>query len=197
MNNMETMDAKQAAAVVRFLATFTSEDETRPSLHRADVSEDGKMLVATDGCRLVRLVLKVPLEADGVGRALDLDRTMKFLKAGLRPVRDAHKAPFPDSWPQVVPVRYAAKGAAPIAAAFDAYLVGESMSAVGLLARAFLGRGEQVDVRVQAGADAHAPMRIDYGCPFFDATVVIMPMRMRDAYMDGEPVPKTDAAEAA
>jgi hypothetical protein len=182
--------------VLKFLSVFASEDETRSSLHRADVSDDGRCFVATDGVRLARVVLRMPMHLAGFGQAIDLGRALKMLKADLAPMRDAHKGEFPQ-WHRVIPGTYAAKGKAPIAAAYDASLLGESMVAVGALARAFLGRREQVDVRVQAGAEAHAPMRLDYACSFFDVTVVVMPMRMRDAYMDGEPVPKTDAAEAA
>ena len=183
-----TMSPRMTGAILSLLADTVSDDATREALRTALISDDGKVLVATDGVSLVQINLSEPLVTANLGDRLDPDSARKLLKAGKHPERKFVDLPFPD-FARVIPGKVASTtdadgrydaNTAP-SAGFDALLLARVLAGIGKIAKAAGWR--QADAVLQPSADGHTPFRID--AEIFDGDLrveivaVVMPMRVK------------------
>ena len=181
-----TLSLRLTDAVLSLLADTVSDAVTREALRTALISDDGKVLAATDGVSLVQIKLSEPLITANLGDRLDPDAARKLLKAGKYPERKFVDLPFLD-FARVIPGKVASTtdadgrydaNTAP-SAGFDALLLARVLAGIGKVAKA-AGR-KQAGVIFQH-SDGLTPARID--AEIFDGNIkveivaVVMPMRV-------------------
>ena len=90
------LSTKTQSAIFSLLSACKSDDKTRVALNDAMISDDCKVLIATDGHCLVKITLTESIATVGTGDRLDPDTAIKLLKAGKPPERKIVDSRFPE-----------------------------------------------------------------------------------------------------
>lgn len=178
---LATLPGADLALALKAVRVAVSKDETRPALCRIQVltKPNTVILTATDGHRLHRVTISTDVGTDrgpgeeGALEPMDVDRLLFECKAAgksgmvaLHAARPADR--FPD-FEQVVPPL--TSDARPFTHVNPGYLADACKGAAGLYSR------EIAPIRIQAGPDDCAPVRLDaegHGTAFL---AVLMPVR--------------------
>jgi hypothetical protein len=161
------MENKTLIRIVKAVASHVSKDKFRPHLGFIAVTSD-RRLEATDGHRAIRVDTDPP-HGLPVG-FYEPKKLLALLKTGAMP--EAGSLPNGYTWPSfdpIIPAREEAPAAVPYV---NPSYVAESASAL-----AEILNNKRPAIRLQPGADALSPMRLDAHGEYASAVAVIMPVR--------------------